>query len=403
VRCVALAVLAVVAVAVAGCGSAPSTRVTSSTLSIYTSLPLRGDRAAESHAILRGEKLALNEVGGEVGGKTIGFVALDDTVPEGKRWAPEQAASNAKAAASNPTTVAYIGDVDSGATSVSLPLTNEAGILHVSPLSGYTGLTRTSDKGEPAKYYPTQQRTFARLTPNGIVEAHALVAWLKQVGAEKLAIVADEHQDGQGTVRDLSRALAKGRLDVVDDVRVSQRREDVSGPVRELAKLHPEAVIYAGASPEAAARLLRAAHAELPKVRLIATSAAAQSSLPRLLGSAAPAVRVMSPVLPARHDNAHARRMQRSYRRLYGESAPPVALYGYEAMRSVLQAIKDAGARSGEREVVIAKYFDGRQRRSVLGSYRIGRRGDTTLDQYGLYGVVGRNLELQGILRGGPG
>ena len=402
-RCVALAVLAAIAVALAGCGSAPSTRVTSSTLSIYTSLPLRGDRAAQSRAILRGEKLALNEVGSQIGGKTIGFSVLDDAGPKATGWTPEQAAKNAKTAATNPTTIAYIGDVDSGATAVSLPLTNEAGMLQVSPLSGYTGLTRASDKGEPAKYYPSQERTFARLTPNGIVEARALVSWLRVIGAERVAIVADEHQDGQGTVRDLSVALAKDRLDVVDDVRISQRKEDVSKPVRELAALHPQAVIYAGASPDAAARLLRAAHAELPNAKLIATSAAAQGSLAKLLGSAAPAVHVMSPILPPNAGNAEARRVARAYRRLFGEAPPAAAFYGYEAMRSVLQAIADAGTRSGDRKVVIAKYFDGRRRDSVLGSYEIGRQGDTTLDEYGLYGVSGHELTLEATLRGGPG
>lgn len=402
-RSVALAVLAAVAVALAGCGSPPSTRVTSSTLSIYTSLPLRGDRAEQSRAILRGQKLALNEVGGRIGGKTIGFVELDDSEPESEGWTPQQAADNARTAASNPTTVAYIGDVDSGATAVSLPITNEAGILQVSPLTGYTGLTRASDKGEPAKYYPSRQRTFARLTPSGLVEARALVTWLERSGADRVAIVADEHQDGQGTVRDLARALKDRRVEVVDEFRVSQRTEDVSEPVAELASRRPQAVIYAGASPEAAGRLLRAAHAALPKARLIATSAAAQGSLARQLGPAAAFVRVMSPIVPPSSDNAKARRVRRAYRRLFGETPPPAAFYGYEAMRSVLQAIADVGPRSDDRSAIIAAYRDGRRRDSVLGPYTIGRLGDTTLEEYGLYRVSGRELELERRLHGGPG
>lgn len=402
-RCVALAVLAAIAVALAGCGSAPSTRIDASTLSVYTSLPLRGDRAAESRAIVRGEKLALKEFGGEIGGKQIGFVVLDDTEPDSEGWTPAQAGDNARTAVNNPTTVAFIGDTDSGATAVSLPITNEAGILQVSPASVYTGLTRLADKGEPEKYYPSHMRTFARLTPNGLVEARALSAWLERIGAERVAIVADERQDGQGAVRDLSKALESDRLDIIDDIRVSQRSDDVSKPVKKLRELQPDAIVYAGASPDAAARLLRGAHAALPSTPLFVTSAAAQDELARQLGDAAATVRVLSPILPPRKANEAAQRMSRRYRLQYGEAPPPAALYGYEAMRSVLQAIKDVGKRNGDKEAVIARYFDGRPRASVLGRYRIGREGDTTLQEFGLYRVGNRGLELERRLDGGSG
>jgi branched-chain amino acid transport system substrate-binding protein len=403
VRRVALAVLAAVATAVVGCGSPPSTRVTASTLTVFTSLPLRGDRAAQSRAILRGEKVALNQFGARIGGKTIGLVALDDAGPKAKGWTPEQTAANAAAAIKNPTTIAYIGDVDSGATAISLPLTNGDRLLQVSPLSGYTGLTRPSDKGEPAKYYPSQLQTFARLTPNGLVEARALASWLKRRGAGKVALVVDEHQDGQGAARDLTQALDDRHLEIVDDIRVAQHSKDVSKPIAKLIKLRPQAIVYAGASPQAAALLLRAAHAALPAAQLFATSAAAQDPLARLLGSAAPAVHVMSPLLPAGPGNPRVGKMSRAYRRLFGVAPPPAAFYGYEAMRSVLQAIRDAGTRAGDRVVVIAKYFDGRPRRSVLGTYTIGRHGDTTLDGYGLYGVAGQKLVPERRLHGGPG
>ena len=48
-------------------------------------------------------------------------------------------AGNAKTAAQDPSTIAYLGDLDSGATAVSLPLINAAGILQVSPASPYIG------------------------------------------------------------------------------------------------------------------------------------------------------------------------------------------------------------------------------------------------------------------------
>jgi len=118
----ALAVLALLA-GCGGGGGTGSTRVTSDTLTIYTGLPLRGPRGPEGRAVLRGEKLALHDAGGHVNNLEIGLVALDDTDGSTLQWAPGQVAANAREAAQNPTTIAYIGDLDSGASAVSVPIT----------------------------------------------------------------------------------------------------------------------------------------------------------------------------------------------------------------------------------------------------------------------------------------
>ena len=52
---------------------------------------------------------------------------------------PGVTASNAKTAAQDTSTIAYLGDYNSAATAISLPLINAAGILQVSPASPYVG------------------------------------------------------------------------------------------------------------------------------------------------------------------------------------------------------------------------------------------------------------------------
>ena len=63
---------------------------------------------------------------------------------------------------------AYVGEFDSGATAISVPITNEASFVQVSPAATAVGLTKLvpgADKGEPDKYYPSGDRTFARVDP----------------------------------------------------------------------------------------------------------------------------------------------------------------------------------------------------------------------------------------------
>jgi branched-chain amino acid transport system substrate-binding protein len=77
------------------------------------------------------------------------------------------------------------------------------------------------------------------------------------------------------------------------------------------------------------------------------------------------------------------------YRRTFGSEAQPYALYGYEAMSSVLGAIRSAGSRGNDRQAVIDRFFAASHPDSVLGPYSIEADGETTLSRYGVDRVAG--------------
>ena len=128
-----------VALAVAGCGGDQSRggEISGDTLTIYSSMPLQGPYAAHSKAIINGEKLALKQAGGKVGSFKVNFASRDDAKAgdsETPGWSPgAHAADNATKAAQDSRTLAYVGEFDSGATAISIPITNEASFVQVSP------------------------------------------------------------------------------------------------------------------------------------------------------------------------------------------------------------------------------------------------------------------------------
>ena len=67
------------------------------------------------------------------------------------------------------------------------------------------------------------------------------------------------------------------------------------------------------------------------------------------------------------------------FREEYGREPGPWAAYGYEAMASALAAI-DRADDPLSRSSVVAAYFDGTERDSVLGTYSITEEGETTLE-----------------------
>src|SRR5262249_20078728 len=171
-----------------GGGSSTSGGVSGSTLTIYSSLPLQGSTGPNSQSAINGAKLALKAVNNKVGNYTIKYVSLDDSTATAGKWDPGQVSTNARKAAQDKSTIAYIGEFNSGASAISIPILNRAGIGQISPTNTAVGLTSNvagASPGEPQKYYPTGKRTYVRVVPKDTVQAAALATVMKQQGCQK--------------------------------------------------------------------------------------------------------------------------------------------------------------------------------------------------------------------------
>ena len=378
----------------------------SQVLTVYSSLPLQGPRAAESEAAANGQRLALREAGGRVRELTVKLAVLDDATPAREGWDPEQAAENARAAVRDRTAIAYLGDSDPGAPAVSLPILNEAGIAQVSPLSTYAGLTRTdgADKGEPDRFYPAQERTFARVVPADHVQARAQLDLMGREGCARLALLDDRDVYGRGLATTVERdaeaagrPVLTGRASLRDDADPRGIAEDVVGST-------PDCVFYGGMrSPEASA-LLEALHAADPQLELFVPNAfATPEAVAGLSVGAQARLHVTLPApRPARLDAAYAD-FAAAYERAFGRAPLPASAYGYEAMKLVLRAIADAGSGGNNRTAVHEALLAVRDRDSILGRYSLDRFGDTTIDRYAQATVRDGRVRVVREVRATPG
>lgn len=398
-----VAALAAAALVAAGCGEAGSTtRTSSDTLTIFVSLPLRGERAATSAAILNGTKLALAEAGGRAGQFKLRFTGLDDSLVKGTdpaRWDPGQTAANARRAAQDRDAIAYIGEVDSGSTAISVPITNEAGILQVSPASTYTGLTRGEggDKGEPEKYYPSGTRTFGRVVPGDQVQAPALVQLLRKRAVHRIFIVRDADTYAGRLAAAIARRGRADGLRVVGDALVADDAAAAADAAREIVASRADAVVYTG-GPAAAPALWRAVRVAKPELTLFGTAALADARVAAQLGRSGARTFVTSPSLGIAELGRGAEGFAARYEARFHRPPPPYAIQGYEAMAVVIAAIRAAGARGNDRREVIREFFRTERRRSVLGTYSIDVNGDTTLSQIGAYRIVDGRLRPAEVL-----
>ncbi|MHB8235689.1 MAG: ABC transporter substrate-binding protein, partial [Solirubrobacteraceae bacterium] len=190
------AALAALIPAVSGCGGVSETAENAGNqLAVYSSLPLQGPAAGVSAEIVNGERLALSQAGGQIGPLKVGYVSLDDANPKTGELDPGATSTNAKTAAQDTSTIAYLGEYGSEATAVSLPLINAAGILQVSPGSPYIGLTSSLDAGqdEPERFYPSGKRNFGRLQLGDRAQARAQAKLMHSLGVHKLYVLDDQN------------------------------------------------------------------------------------------------------------------------------------------------------------------------------------------------------------------
>jgi branched-chain amino acid transport system substrate-binding protein len=385
--------LGAVAVTLAGCGGVgvSGAAITSGNqLTIYSSLPLQGPSGAVSEQIVNGEKLALAEAGGRVGPFRISYASLDDSSPTSGQWAPGVTATNAKTAAADATTIAYLGDYNSPATAVSLPLINAAGILQVSPASPYVGLTSSLDAGqdEPERFYPSGHRTFGRLQPGDPTQAAALVRLMQETGVRKVYLLNDQDPFEIPLTQIVAGDAERAGIAVAGEDALDMTGTAFAGEAEKISASGAQAVFFAGDTGAGAVALWRQLHSTDSTLLLLGSSAMVNESFASQIGSAAASTYLTTPVLPASRYSPAAARVLDDYRRAFGGEVEPYALYGYEAMSVVLDAIRRAGGHGNDREAVIRRFFAVKNRDSVLGRYSIEADGETTLSRYGVDRIV---------------
>jgi branched-chain amino acid transport system substrate-binding protein len=389
-----LVVVAALAALASGCGSASgAANSQGNQLTVYSSLPLQGPSGAVSQQIVGGEKLALHDAGGQVGPFKVNYVSMDDSNPTSGQWDPGVTASDAKTAADDPSTIAYLGDYNSAATAISLPLINAAGIVQVSPASPYGGLTSSLYAGqdEPERFYPTGRRNFARLQPGDQAQARAQVGLMRGLGVRSVYVLDDQDPFelplAQMVLSDSEHAgISVAAHDSLDTTATTSFASEVS----KIAQSGAQAVFFAGGTTPETVTLWRQLHSADPRLWLLGSSTMVNATFTSAIGAGAAARTLLStPVLPVSRYPDSAQRVLAAYRRQFHEQPEAYALFGYAAMSATLQAIRSAGTRGGNRQAVIDALFAAGPHDSVIGRYTIEPDGETTLSGYGVDRVSG--------------
>lgn len=342
-----VSVLTVVVAAAAGCGGGGE-EAGDPTLTVYVSLSQLGPDAADG---ADGARMALAEAGGESAGVPVEARFFDDMPDggDGVGWTPAEAAANARTATQDSTAIAYLGEFESGATRASLPITNSARLLQVSPASAAEDLVAVPGTNDVPKTQPTGERSFGRVIPSDTAQGAAAGAWARELGWDQVRVEDDGTPFGE--------ALAAG---------FESELPGSPGDRRYLAGYpasfrHQADDVVVGAEPS---QILNDAFLAL--------------------GDRGPSLLDASYVTSAAIDPSQlppaGREFARAFEAKYDRRPGPYAAYGYEAMAVIIDSI-DRASDPTDRAAVIDAFFATTERDSVLGTYSIDELGETTLER----------------------
>jgi branched-chain amino acid transport system substrate-binding protein len=372
-----------------------------STLTIYSSLPLQGDSRPQSDDVVSGEKLALQEAGGKAGKYTIKYVSLDDATAAAGKWDPAQTSSDARKAAQDKSTIVYLGEFNSGASAISIPILNQANILQISPSNTYVGLTRAegADKGEPDKYYPTGKRTYGRVVPADHIQAAAQVTYQKDEGCKKTYILNDKEVYGKGIAAQVESIGKAQGLQVAADEGIDTKAANFRSVAQKVKTSGADCMFFGGITQNKGVQLFTDVNAANPTMKLFGPDGVADVFVTKISDKVAKQTYITNPTLDPKLYPPAAQDFFKSFKQKYGHDPYPYAIYGYEAMKVALLAIQNAGDKGNDRQAVIDAFFNIKDRDSVLGKYSIDKNGDTTLTDYGANRVRDKKLVFDKVIK----
>ena len=386
---VAVAVVAAAAVGGAASSSAKVARAASgTTVDFYSSLPLSGSTIAQTGPTVKGIQLALKQAHYKAGFYGIKYQSLNDATAAAGQWTPEATGANAKKVAADPNAVYYIGEFNSGASEVSMPILNTAGIAQDSPANTYVGLTASlhgvTAPGEPQKYYPTGKRTYTRIVPADNVQGASDLLAFKQFGCKRLAVFDDTQAYGAGLASVLKATAPQYGIKVLPIQSDAQVESDYTSVAAKFKSEGAQCVeLSATTASVGGTAFVTAIHAALPKAKILGPDGMCASAW----ATTVPVLCTVATLNMQSYPGGKA--FLKAYKKAYGVSNPdPYSIYGYASAQLGIAALKHVKAGLGGKALqaaMVKAVFATKNLNGVLGQFSIDKAGDTTLTAYGLY------------------
>jgi len=365
---------------------------------IISSFPRTGSARQQTDTIVNGIKMAVQEANDRVDDFKIDYQDRDDATASAGEWTPELETSNAKAAIADPDCMVYIGPYNSGAAKISMPILNQAtldsvttGLLMISPSNTTPGLTKKNpyDPREPGVYRPTGKINYVRVVPTDDLQGPLGADWAKQMGMKRIFVLDDQEVYGQGLAQMFAQRCDDIGLNVIGYDSVDAHELEFRSLMTRIKFLHPDLIYFGGTTETKGGQLAKDMVAVGIDAKLMVPDGCMEQGFIESAGAENLNNRcfVTFGGLPSEafetgdkaFDEKHKEQKQfvDHYKQQFGHLPEAYAVYGYEAAKVALEAIRRAGKK--DRAAIIAACLAIKNFHGALGTWSFDANGDTTL------------------------
>ena len=372
---------------------------------IVSSLPRTGSANAQTTSMVNGIKMAIAERGGKIGDTEILYQDWDDASPQRGNWDPAVEAANAEKAVADASVLAYIGTYNSGASKISMPTLNKAGIVMVSPGNTYPGLTKPGlgEPNEPAIYRPTGKINYFRVVPTDDVQGLVAAEYAKELGAKKAYVLHDRELYGKGIADVFEKSAKALGIEVVGFDGIDNKASNYKSLVTKIKQTGAEVVYYGGTTQTNAGQLAKDIVRGGLDAKLIVPDGCFEEAFIAAAGAKALEGRcyITFGGIEAKALKGKGQEFYENYKKTYGGEPEAYAVYGYEAANVVLGAMERIHKAGGAlaRESVLAEVSRTKDFAGALGTWSFDENGDTTNRTFSVNTVKGGKFETVKVVQ----
>jgi branched-chain amino acid transport system substrate-binding protein len=371
-----------------------------SLVKIVSSLPRTGSAKQQSDTIVRGIRMAFEEVGHRVGPFRVEYLDLDDSTAAAGQWTSEAEAANARRAMQDPDVVAYIGTFNSGAAKVSMPILNLGDLLMISPANTAVGLTKPGlgAPGEPDVYRPTGRLNYVRVVPADDLQGPLSADWAKRRGVKTVSILDDNEVYGKGIADLFDERCREIGIEVLGHDSIDAKAQEFKSLMASIKAAKPDLVYFGGTTQSKGGQLAKdMASAGIQALFMVPDGCREQAFIDAA-GAANLEGRcfVTFGGMPPEKLTGKGSEFVARYRAAHGELPEAYAVYGYEAACVALQAIRDAGVK--DRRAIASAALAIRDFDGALGRWGFDDNGDTSMRILTVSGVKDGRFVFEEIL-----
>ncbi|HYM90067.1 MAG TPA: branched-chain amino acid ABC transporter substrate-binding protein [bacterium] len=373
-----LAVLGLVLMIPGTGGVHPVSAAAMKTVKIGVDLPMSGGEAPNGVPTNKGVILAIDEANKAGGPYNFEEVLKDDAV--NGVHDPAQGAKNMQELIADAAVVGIVGNFNSNVGKASIPITNDADLVQISPSQTNPTLT----KGPDAAALRKKANNYFRVCPTDDLQGPVAADYAyKELKARKAAIIDDQETYGKGIADEFEKEFKKLGGTVVSHDGIPKGTQDFHAILTSIRAKNPDILFFGGVTTTGGGLIRK----QMPDVGMKTTyeggDGIVEDEFLKVAGDAANGSYGTVASVNA-EKIAAAQGFITSYKASFKDDPGAYSANAYVAARIIIDAVKAVGP---DRAKVRAWVANLRNYKSIIGTFSFDKNGDTTNKIISVYQV----------------